>query len=144
MPKTEVTESFYAFGHVKVRATHKATLELTKDMHLSRDGDCIMAIASEKSVADLSQEFKECLRMSNAKLTVWIEAYGIVDEIHAFGSPRLVLTHPTDIVVRKSDYICNRTLAILADKAAVDLSRDLIEKLKDPKQKAKITLTVDC
>ncbi|MDX1814121.1 MAG: DUF371 domain-containing protein, partial [Candidatus Bathyarchaeia archaeon] len=43
---------------------------------------------------------------------------------------------------RKSDYVCSRTLAIHADKAAQDLSRGLVEKLKNPKQKMKITLEV--
>jgi hypothetical protein len=33
-------------------------------------------------------------------------------------------------------------LAIQADKAACDLSRRLVEKLENPKQKVKITLTV--
>lgn len=144
MPETEVTETFFAFGHVNVKATHRATLEFTKETHLSKEGDCIVATASDKSVADLSCRFKECLRKPHAKLIVRIEAGGIVEEIHAFGSPRLVLAHPTDIVVRKSDYICSRTLAVRADKAAVDLSRELVEKLRDPKQEAKITLTVKC
>jgi len=144
VPETEITESFHASGHVNVRATHRATLEFTKDRHLSRDGDCIVAAASEKSLADLSNRFKEGLRKPNARLIVLIEAGGIAEEIHAQGSPRLVLSHPTDIVVRKSDYICSRTLAVRADKAAADLSRELVEKLKTPRQKAKITLIVEC
>ena len=144
MPDTEVTETFSAFGHLNIRATHRATLEFTKERHLSREGDCIIAIASDKTVADLSRKFKECLRKPNSRLTVLIEAGGISEEIHAYGSPRLGLSHPTDIVVRKSDYVCSRTLAVRADKAAVNLSRELVEKLKDPKQEAKITLTVKC
>ncbi len=144
MPETEVPETISAYGHMNVRATHRATLEFTKDTHLSMEGDCILATASTKSVADLSCRFKECLRKPNARLTLRIEAGGIVEEIHAHGSPRLVVSHPTDIVVRKSDYVCSRTLAIRADKAAVDLSRALVEILKDPKQEAKITLTVKC
>jgi len=144
VPDTEATESFSAFGHANVQATHRATLEFTKDKHLTREGNCIVATFSDKSVADLSSEFKKCLRKPNAKLTVLIEAGGIVEEIHAHGSPRLMLSHPTDIVVRKSDHICGRTLAVCADKAAVDLSRELVEKLKDPKQKAKITFKVRC
>ena len=144
MPETEVTETISAFGHVNVQATHRATLEFTKERHLSREGDCIVAVTSDKSVADLSRSFMECLRKPNARLTLLIEADGIVEEIHASGSPRLILSHPTDMVIRKSDYICSRTLAVRADKAAVDLSRELVEKLKDPKQEAKITLTVKC
>jgi hypothetical protein len=45
--------------------------------------------------------------------------------------------------VRKSDYICGRTLAIRADKAAKDLSRKLVEELRNPSQRVRITLTVE-
>jgi hypothetical protein len=54
-----------------------------------------------------------------------------------------LLTDPADLVVRKSDYVCGRTLAILADKAAKDLSRKLVEKLRNPIQRVKITLMVE-
>jgi len=46
------------------------------------------------------------------------------------------------MVLRKSDFPSDRTLGIHADKAAKDLSRDLVEKLKNPKQQAEITLIV--
>ena len=46
------------------------------------------------------------------------------------------------MVIRKSDYVCERTLAVGADKAANDLSRALVEKLKNPKQEVRISLTV--
>jgi hypothetical protein len=82
------------------------------------------------------------LKQPNAKVTIIIEAEGLTGQINAFGSPKLILTHPTDMVVRKSDYICNRTLAIRADKSANDLPRDLVEKLKNPKQKVNIILVL--
>jgi hypothetical protein len=137
----EVTEVFYAFGHVNVRATHRSTLEFTKDAHLSKMGDCIIAVAGEKGLMDLSNEFKENLRRPNAKLTITIETDGIKEQIHAHGSPNLLLSHPSDMVVRKSSHVDSRTLGINADKAARDLSRALIEKLREPKQRARITLT---
>ena len=137
-----VTEVFFAQGHANVQATHKTTLEFTKDMRLLETGDCIIAVAAEKAVSDLRPEFKASLRNDNAKLSILIEAGEASEQINARGSSQLSLTHPTEMVLRKSDYISSRTLAIRADKAARDLSRDLIEKLKDPKQKVKITLTV--
>jgi hypothetical protein len=100
-------------------------------------------VAADKALADLSAEFKDKLRQPNAKLTILIEAGGLKQQITASGSPKLILTHPTDVVVRKSDYISDRTLAIHADKAANDLPRKFIEKLKDPKQQVKITLSVE-
>jgi hypothetical protein len=142
LPLSEVKEVFFGYGHENMQATHKTTLEFTKDTHLSKRGDCIVAVAAEKALADLTSEFKENLRKPNAKLTITIEADGISEQVHAQGSPRLILTHPTDMVIRKSDYVCSRTLGVHADKAACDLSRELVEKLDDPKQKVKITLAV--
>ena len=65
------------------------------------------------------------------------------ETVKAKGSPQLQFTHPTDLVVRKSDYVCSRTLAIRADKAAVDFSREFVDKLKNPNQTVKVTLTVE-
>ena len=142
MPTSTVREVIFGYGHENILATHKTTLEFTKDTHLSKKGDCIVTVAADKALADLSAEFKEKLRKPHAKLTLTIEAGGIIEQVNAHGSPQLILTHPTDMVIRKSDYVCNRTLAVHADKAAQDLSRDFVEKLKNPKQKVKITLEV--
>ncbi len=116
----------------------------TKDTHLSETGDCIIAVAADKATADLSPEFIDKLKNPNAKLTILIEAGGLKQQIIASGSPKLILTHPTDMVVRKSGYVCSRTLAINADKASNDLPRDFVEKLKNPKLEVKITLIVEC
>jgi hypothetical protein len=139
----QTREIIRAFGHENIQAIHPSTLMFTKDKHLSKNGDCIVAVAADKALADLSAEFKDKLRQPNAKLTILIEAGGLKQQITASGSPKLILTHPTDVVVRKSDYISDRTLAIHADKAANDLPRKFIEKLKDPKQQVKITLSVE-
>jgi hypothetical protein len=138
----KITETIFAYGHRNIQATHKSTLEITKEKQLSKKGECIIAVSADKGTADLSPEFKESLRKKNAKMTVLVEAGGIVEVVNAFGSRRLILTHSTDIVVRKSSYVCSRTLAIQADKSAGDLPRKLVEKLKNPKQKVKITLIV--
>ena len=142
MHLTEIKEVVFGYGHENIIATHKATLEFTKDMHLSKKGDCIIAVAADKALADLSSEFKAGLRKPNAKLTILIEAGGISAQVQASGAQQLTLAHPTDAVVRKSSYICSRTLAVCADKAAIDLPRVLVEKLKNHQQKVKITLTV--
>ncbi len=138
----EITEIILAYGHKNIQATHKSTLEITKENQLSTKGNCIIAVSTDKALADLSSEFKENLLKESAKTIMLIEAGEVVEVVNAFGSTRLILTHPTDMVVRKSSYICSRTLAIKADKAACDLSRKLVKKLRDPKQKVKITLTV--
>lgn len=138
----EIREIIFGYGHKNVQASHRTTLEFTKDTRLSKKGDCIVAVGTDKALADLCFEFKEKMRGPNVKLTVLIEAGGISEQLTADGSQELTLTHPRDIVIRKSSYISNRTLAVHADKASQDLPRKLVEKLQNPKQKVKITLIV--
>ncbi len=130
------------FGHENVQASHPSTVEFTKESHLSINGDCILVVSANKSLADLSPEFKEALRKPHAKLIIKIQVDELVEEIHARGSPNLALADSQEMVVRKSAYGSSRTLGIHADKAAKDLSRKLVDKLKNPDQKATITLTV--
>ncbi len=142
MNSKETKETVFAFGHGNIQAVHPSTLMFTKEKHLSKTGDCIVAVAADKAAADLSQEFKEKLKKPNAKLTIIIEADGVTQQVNALGSPKLALTDPTDMVIRKSDYVSDRTLAIHADKSSNDLPREFVEKLKNPQQKIKITITV--
>ena len=138
----EITEIIFAYGHKNIQAAHVSTLEITKEAQLSKKGNCIVAVSADKAVADLSPEFTENLRKENVRMTMLIEAGEVAEVVNAFGSQRLILEHPTDVVLRQSSYICSRTLAIRADKAACDLSRKLVEKLRNSEQKVKITLTV--
>jgi hypothetical protein len=138
-----VTVVFSACGHKNVLATHKTTFEVTKEENLSKRGNCIVAVEATKAATDLPAEFKEAARKERARITVTIEADELKETVEAKGSPQLQFTHPTDLVVRKSGYGCGRTLAIGADKAAIDFSRELVEKLKDPNQIVKVTLTVE-
>ena len=137
----EATEVILAHGHENIQATHKTTLEITKQQRLSKEGTCIIAVSATKALADLSSRFKETIRENNAKLTVLIEAGKTADLMNASGSSHLILTHSTDMVIRKSDYVCSRTLAIKADKAAYGLSKNIVTELKNPRQRVKITLT---
>lgn len=139
----KLVEIILASGHRNVLATHKTTFEITKNAELSKRGDCIIAASADKAVTDLKREFRQSLRKENAKITITIDAGNVVETVKAFGSQQLILAHPTDFVIRKSSYICNRTLAIQADKAACDLSRKLVDQLKIPGQKVKITFTVE-
>ncbi len=139
----KLDEVILARGHENISATHETTIEITKEPRLSESGDCIVAVSANKALSDLSSEFKKNLLKDHADITVSLEAGGVTETLTAHGSSRLILTHPTDIVVRKSNYVCSRTLAIQADKSASELSRDLVKKLKNSKQNVRITLTME-
>jgi hypothetical protein len=72
MPIKTLKEEVIANGHENIEATHPTTLEITKERYLSRRGDCIIAVAADKSLTDLSEEFKESLQKPSAKLTLTI------------------------------------------------------------------------
>jgi hypothetical protein len=136
----EVVEIIWAHGHHNIQAIHPTTLMFTKEKQISETGDCIVAVAADKAMVDLTPEFKSTLKEPNAKLKIIIEAGEAVEEIIAYGSPKLSLTNAADIVIRKSEFTSDRTLAIKADKSSKDLAREFIDKLRNSKQKIKITL----
>ncbi len=143
MGSIELKEIILAYGHRNISAMHDTTIQITKERALTRKGDCIIAVGANRSVHDLTQEFKNRLRKDDTKIVVRVEVGGMSETIVAYGDSRLILVHPTDIVIRKSGYICNRTLAIHADKSASDLSRELVSKMQDFRREVKVTLTVE-
>ncbi len=136
-------EVISARGHDNILAINKHTFEITKEPHLTKRGDCIIAVAANKSGINLSDEFKRILRKKDASLKIVIQAGNEGVVVDARGHPKLTLNHPADLVIRKSDYICERTLAIKARKTAKDFSRALVAKLQNPQQKVDITLIVE-
>ena len=141
--KAKVVEEFTAWGHRSIRATHRSTFEITKDPRLTRRGDCIVAIASEKGARDLSDEMKGVLKKGSSRLTIILQAGGEKELVKAQGCPQLTLSSLGDLVARKSGFVCGRTLAVKADKAALDFSRTFVNKLKNPQQKITITLIAE-
>jgi len=63
-------------------------------------------------------------------------------EVKAEGDPRLELSHPHDIVVRRSDFTSDRTLAVHADGAAKNIPRDMVRLLRNPETVGRIEIEV--
>ena len=118
-----------AKGHENVLSLHKSTFEITKDNDLSLSGDCIIGLDIDKSMEDFPDEFKEKLANDDTKVIVELKTPNASDTIEGYGHHDLTLSHPTDIVCRKSTFVCSRTLMIKSNKAAIDLNRDLIKDL---------------
>ncbi|MCS7131784.1 MAG: DUF371 domain-containing protein [Hadesarchaea archaeon] len=135
----EAIEIVTARGHPQIKALHPTTLMITKDKEVGLKGDCIIAVAADKGVADLSETIKQMIR-SGCRILITLEVNDAVETVQAFGHPDLTLAHTCDMVVRKSAFKCDRTLAIRANKAAADLSRTLVARLKDPTARVKISV----
>jgi hypothetical protein len=130
-------------GHENIKSNHQKTIEITKESHLTSQGDCIVGVNATSSCADLPQELKDKLKIPGAKITFSIRVGKHEFVLEGKGHPDLILTHSEDIVIRKSDFICPRTLAIKCDKASDLLPREMVSLLQNPKTKGTFTITVD-
>ena len=121
---------------------HKTTIEVTRDKYLTKNGDCIIGISANKGCIDLADEFITKLKMSNTKLKILLLVNNKKFLITAKGSLDLHLTHSNDIVIRKSNFLCSRTLAINSNKSAFDIPRDIIEDLQNTNTIGILELTI--
>jgi hypothetical protein len=132
-----------ARGHPEVTATHPATLMITKDEEIGPRADCVLAVGADKSVVDLRDATKRAIR-SGHQIEVTIEVGGLKEIIRGRGNGNLTLSDTTDIVIRKSSFICGRTLMIEADKAAIDMRRGFVGRLRDAEAKVLVTIKTFC
>ena len=139
----KAVESIFARGHKNILATNEKTFEITREEHLTKRGDCIIAVAANKSLSDLSENFKKILRNEKVNLIITIQVEAMTEKVIAWGHPNLSLSSPMNMVFRRSSYLCDRTFAIKANKAAIDLSRGFVTKLKDPRNRVEIKLVVE-
>jgi len=124
-----ITEyTFKAYGHHNVTSQHKSTFEVTQDKEIGLAADCIVGVSSDASLNDLPAEMRKAIADENTKIKIILNTDNSSDEITGYGHPSLTLDHPTDMVCRKSNYTCSRTLMI--NKAAKDLKPELIDDLR--------------
>jgi uncharacterized protein len=133
--------TFEAKGHHNVTSKHKTTFEVTQETEIGLAADCIVGVSSNVSLNDLPPRMREAIQDENTEIKVVLETENFKDVIVGYGHPALTLDHPTDMVCRKSDYTCSRTLMIHTDKASVDLDSDLIAELASGKP-LKVTIIV--
>jgi len=141
--------SFTCYGHENVTSRHKTTLEFTKDSELSLKGDCIVGLKADFSLVQLKKFIDSKI---NKKITITIETINdnklknngnlnemggkIIETINAEINPDF--NSDKEIVIRKSDFVDGRTFAINADKAAVELNKDLIGFLRVKENKIRV------
>jgi hypothetical protein len=125
----EAQEIIRCRGHPLVLGTHPTTFEVTSEDHLTEKGNCIIGIGADKGCAGLAPSFKTVLAHDDAVLVTHITCGGITVEVRSRGSSQFTLDHPTDMVWRKSSFVCGRTIGILSDGVAMSLPRGLMENL---------------
>lgn len=139
MVQDEVT--FY--GHPNIRSLHAKTIEITKDEHVTPRGDCIIGVKANKACADLDESFKHRLKSNSSVVRIEIMVGDESFLILGVGDERLSMLNAHDIVIRKTNFVCPRTMSVLCDKASSDLPRKLVSMLQDQETKGIFRITLE-
>jgi hypothetical protein len=137
-----IIERIHAWGHENIMCTHRTTIEITKNKSLSKKGDCIIGVNASKACNDLSEKSKVQIQ-SGKKLNVILKVDDLQDSFHGFGNNKLHLLNKKDMVFRKSNFICDRTVLINCSKSSIDLNRDLVNALMNSNRKLLVFFEVD-
>ncbi|MHA1438502.1 MAG: DUF371 domain-containing protein [Promethearchaeota archaeon] len=132
-----IIDKIVAIGHKNVLSTHKTTLEITKENYLTTKGNCIIGIKASKACIDLNPILKSYIKKGK-KFKITIKIGKFIDSFYGYGSNKITLLNKYNIVFRKSNFICDRTVLINCTKSANDLNRNLINKIKKADEKFSI------
>ena len=130
------------YGHENIRSLHPKTIEITTESHLTTNGDCIVGVRAGAGCNDLPEKMKVLLQNSKSTVRCTIKVGGYSFTITGRGDERLALTNPHDIVIRKSSFVCPRTLATNCDAASDEVPREMIKLLRNSDIQATFVIDV--
>ena len=138
-----IEEEIIFYGHQNIQSLHTKTLEITKERDLTLKGDCIIGVSSNKACKDLSPLLQRRLKMDDSIISLQISVENQSFQFYARGNSHLSLLDDRDIVIRKSKFICPRTILIASDKASSDIPRNLITSLQEQETKGVLKIMVE-
>ncbi len=127
-------------GHENITSLHTKTIEITKESRLTRNGDCIVGVNASCGCKEIPQDMKKKLQdpKTSVKFSINVDNYRF--QVRGSGHKDLILTHPDDIVLRKSTFVCPRTLAVKCDKASDSIPAEMIRLLQNPKTRGTLEI----
>ncbi|MEK6972178.1 MAG: DUF371 domain-containing protein [Thermoproteota archaeon] len=129
-------------GHKNITALHQNTIEITTEPKLTINGNCIVGINASCGCNGLPEKMKKEIRDPSSKIKFSIIVDSQFFTVNGHGSKDLKLSHPHDIVLRKSKFVCPRTIAIGCDKASSAIPKKMIKILQDPQTKGTFVIEV--
>jgi len=122
-------------GHKNVRSLHPKSIEITTDSDLTVNGDCIVGVGASCGCIGIPEKMKKLLQDPQSEVTCTILVGEHSYKITGRGSEKLSLKNPHDIVIKKSNFTCPRTLSIGCDIASDSIPRQMIKALQNPETK---------
>jgi uncharacterized protein len=140
--KKSARDSVTFRGHPMVSAWHPTTIEVTTEEELTPRGDCIIGVGADKGCNQLSEELKAAIRTKDSRVRIRLLVGGMEHVVNARGDPGLELSNPHEMVIRKSSFLSDRTVALRANAAARDIPRPMVRMLLDPKTAGRLEIEV--
>ena len=97
--------AFTAHGHPSILSSHPTTLEITTEPHLTKRGDCIIAVKAACGLQDLPSNIKNALstEKGHGKLTIRVRDQTFT--VEGRGSNGLTFTHPKGGVLHHYTFV---------------------------------------
>jgi uncharacterized protein len=138
-----VEDEVIFYGHPNVQSLHLRAIEVTKNPNLTLRGDCIIGVRANKGCKDLNPSLQRLLKKEDSVVRLSIITGNLFYRLNAFGNSRIMLLDAQDIVIRKTNFVCSRTLCVNSDKASLDIPREIIRSLKDPERRAILSIYIE-
>jgi len=103
-------------------------MEITRDPYVTPRGDCVVVCCADKSGPELSRDLINAV-VGRRRIGVEIYVGGISDCVIGIGAGRPP-TSSTRLVIRRSNYVDDATVLVMANKSASDLDRRLVNALR--------------
>ena len=120
-----------AAGHRNIRATHRKTLELTREPEIGPRATCVVAVGAE-----LDEPSALGLR---GRVELTLAVGGLREAVRGRINPAFQPGDP--LIARRADAVTRDALVIDADRAAADLPRPFVAALADPAARVAVTVT---
>jgi len=130
------------YGHENIRSLHPKTIEITTESHLTVNGDCIIGVNADYGCNDMPERMKTLLQNSKSSVDCTITVKDFSFKVKGKGNDKLTLKNPHDIVIRKSSFVCPRTLATNCDSASNAIPRQMVKLLQNSETKGVFLIEV--
>jgi uncharacterized protein len=138
-----VEDEVIFFGHPNIQSLHLRAIEVTKNPNLTLRGDCIIGVRASKACKDLNPSLQRLLKKEDSVVRLSIITGDLFYRLNAFGNSRIMLLDAQDIVIRKTNFVCSRTLCVNSDKASFDIPREIIRSLQHPERRAVLSIYIE-
>lgn len=138
-----IIEEIKFYGHENIKSLHSRTIEVTKDNHLTPNGDCIIGVKANKACSDFVHPLKSKITSEGSRIEIEIIVEPFSFVILAKGNAQLTLKHTHDIVLRKSNYTCDRTAGVSCNYSSIDIPRKMVNSLKDSSKSGLMRISVE-